>query len=129
MKNFQRINDYLLITTRSQKKGNKTISQKEMEGDGLASVIGLLERSGVLTLEDILEDRITEECLSLFNVDGSLRHTAKHKLLDHLNLQPIADKPAIYYSLIDMSMIFRLATHQHQRTERKRNVMALLTNG
>ncbi|KAG1702407.1 Retrotransposable element SLACS protein [Nymphon striatum] len=92
------------------KSGNKAISQAQMESAGLAAVIELAEGTGALTLEEIMENRVTEECLSIFNVDGSLRHTAKSKLFEHLNLQPTADKPAIYSSLIDMSMLFRLAT-------------------
>ncbi|KAG1677198.1 Echinoderm microtubule-associated protein-like [Nymphon striatum] len=92
------------------KSGNKVISQAQMESAGLAAVIELAEGTGALTLEEIMENRVTEECLSIFNVDGSLRHTAKSKLFEHLNLQPTADKPAIYSSLIDMSMLFRLAT-------------------
>ncbi|KAG1654985.1 hypothetical protein GQR58_024759 [Nymphon striatum] len=92
------------------KSGNKAISQAQMESAGLAAIIELAEGTGALTLEEIMENRVTEECLSIFNVDGSLRHTAKSKLFEHLNLQPTADKPAIYSSLIDMSMLFHLAT-------------------
>ena len=45
-----------------------------MEGTGLASVMQFAEGTGRVTLEQILEYRVTEECLSLFNVDGSLSH-------------------------------------------------------
>ena len=109
---------------KSSKKGDKALSQAQMEGVGLASVTELLRQKK----PDIFEDRVTEECLSIFNVDGSLRHTAKHKLLEHMNLQPTADKPALYYSLIDMSMLFRLSTPTPEDRE-LRNVMALLTSG
>ena len=37
-----------------------------MEGTGLASVIQLVEGTGGVTLEQILEYRVMEECLSLF---------------------------------------------------------------
>ncbi|KAG1697231.1 hypothetical protein GQR58_006067 [Nymphon striatum] len=77
------------------KSGNKAISQAQMESAGLAAVIELAE-------------------------DGSLRHTAKSKLFEHLNLQPTADKPAIYSSLIDMSMLFRLATPTPADREKKK---------
>ena len=69
------------------KKGDKAISQAQMERVGLASVIGLLK--GTLAADIIFENRVTEECLSIFNADGSFRRTAKHKFLDHLNLQPM----------------------------------------
>ena len=52
------------------KKGDKAISQAQMEGAGLTSVIGLLEGTGALTAEYIFEDRVTEECLFIFNVDS-----------------------------------------------------------
>ena len=34
----------------------------------------IVEGTGRVTLEQILEYRVTEECLLLFNVDGSLSH-------------------------------------------------------
>ena len=87
-----------------------------MEGAGLASVIELLRQKK----PDIFKNRVTEECLSIFNVDGSFRRTAKHKLLEHMNLQPTTDKPEVYYSLIDMSMLFRLATPTPEDREKKK---------
>ena len=66
-------------------------------------MIGLLYGIGALTAGYIFEDRVTEECLSIFNVDSSFRHTVKQIVLEHMNLQPTADKPALYYSLLDMS--------------------------
>ena len=74
------------------KKGDKAISQAQMEGAGLASVIELLRQKK----PDIFKNRVTEECLSIFNVDGSFRRTAKHKLLEHMNLQPTTDKLEVY---------------------------------
>ena len=74
------------------KKGDKAISQAQMEGAGLASVIELLRQKK----PDIFKNRVTEECLSIFNVDGSFRHTSKHKLLEHMNLQPTTDKLEVY---------------------------------
>ena len=45
-----------------------------MERTRQASVLQFVEGTGRVTLEQILEYRVTEECLSLFNVDGSLSH-------------------------------------------------------
>ena len=45
-----------------------------MEGTGLASVIQLVEGTGGVTLEQILEYRVMEECLSISTVDDSLSH-------------------------------------------------------
>ena len=52
--------------------------------------------------------RITEECLTLFNVNGSFRKTQKSKLLQKLVQEPIA-VPS-YTALVDMGMIWRLAS-------------------
>ena len=98
------------------KKGDKAISQAQMEGAGLASVIELLRQKK----PDIFKNRVTEECLSIFNVDGSFRRTAKCKLLENMNLQPTTDKPEVYYSLTDMSMLFRLATSTIEDREKKK---------
>ena len=109
-----------LDNNKSSKKGDKAISQAQMEGPGLTSVIGLLEGTGALQAVYIFEDRVTEECLSIFNVDSSFRHTAKHKLLEHMHLQPTADKSVLYYSVIDMSMLFCLATPTPEDREKKK---------
>ena len=53
---------------------NKALSQVQMEGTGLASVIQLVEGTGGVTLEQILEYRVKKECLPLFNVDDFLSH-------------------------------------------------------
>lgn len=42
-----------------------------MERSGLAALVDLAEGSGMIQLETALERRVTEECLSLFNVDGA----------------------------------------------------------
>ena len=99
---------------------NKTLSQAQMEGTGLASVIQLAEGSGALTLENIFKYRVTEECLPIFNVDGSIRHTTKSKLLEHLNLQPVLIEPSRYGSIVDMGLIWRLATPTSDDRETKR---------
>jgi hypothetical protein len=48
-----------------------------MERMGMLSLVDLVEKSGMIQIEDVLESRVTEECLSVFNVDGSMRKTAK----------------------------------------------------
>ena len=65
---------------------NTSLSLAQMEKAGLASVIQLAKGTGALTSEQILEYRVTEECLSMFNVDGSSRHTTKSKLLGFFNM-------------------------------------------
>ena len=94
----------------------------QMEKSGLAALLGLMEGSGIIQLDLALENRVTEECLSLYNVDGSMRKTMKSKLLDLFSLDPVAIPPQDYISLVAMGMIWRLATPTpDDREARKRD--------
>jgi hypothetical protein len=92
----------------------------QMEKAGLVALIDLAEGSGMVQLESVLEGRVTEECLSLYNVDGSMRKTAKSKLLELFNLDPVAEKPRGHVSLVDMGLIWRLATPTAEDREAKK---------
>ena len=101
---------------------NTLMNVAQMERSGLAALLELVEVSGQIQLESILASRVTEECLSLYNVDGSMRKTAKSKMLDLFNLEPIAEKPLDHISLVDMGLIWRLATPtSDDREARKRD--------
>ncbi|KAL8565961.1 hypothetical protein ACOMHN_054946 [Nucella lapillus] len=82
----------------------------QMEKSGLAALVDLVDGSGMFQLDQVLEGRVTEECLSLYNVDGSFRKTMKSKMLELFNKDPVAQKPQTYISIVDMGMIWRLAT-------------------
>ena len=84
------------------------VKQAEMENKALASVVNLVDVSGLISLTDLMKYRITEECLILFNVNGSFRKTQKSKLLQKLVQEPIA-VPS-YTALVDMGMVWRLAS-------------------
>lgn len=53
---------------------------------------------------------MAEECLSMYNVDGSMRKTYKSKLLNLFNKDQVPEKPRNQISLVDMGLILRLAT-------------------
>ena len=57
------------------------ISTEEMENRALNAVIGLVENQGLFSLEEVFNHRVTEECLSIFNANGSLRKVQKSGLL------------------------------------------------
>ena len=61
----------------ARKKSPKTLNVARMEQAGLAAAVEFAEGAGALTLEDILERRLTEESLSLYYPDGSQRKTGK----------------------------------------------------
>ena len=87
---------------------SKHVKIAEMEQDALKSVINLVERSGVVKLEELLENRVTQESTSLFNPDGTYRKNAKSQLLQKIN----KDSTTIvsdYTAIIDMGMMWRLA--------------------
>ena len=78
------------------------VTQAEMENKTLASVVNLVDVSGLISPADLVKYRITEECLTLFNVNASSRWTQK------LVQQPIA--VPFYTALVDMRMIWHLAS-------------------
>ena len=81
-----------------------------MERSGLAALVDLAEESGMIQLESALEKRVTDECISLYNIDGSMRKTVKSKFLELLQLDPVSEKPRDHVSLENMGLIRRLAT-------------------
>ena len=76
----------------------------QMEKNGLISIVNLAETSKLIDLTELLQYRITDECLSVFNVDGSMRKTQKSKLLERFVLNPLVNAPRQYVSVIDTDL-------------------------
>ena len=91
----------------------------QMEKAGLASLIDIVHDSDLIKLETVLRWRVTEECLSLFNANGSMNRTCKSKFL-HKFLLSVSEKPHDYISLIDMGLNWHLATPSHEDRESKK---------
>jgi len=81
-----------------------------MEKSGMAALVDLADGSGIIKLETALEGRVTEECLSMYNVDGSMRKTCKSHLLHLFNKDPVPEKARDHISVVDMGLVWRLAT-------------------
>jgi len=81
----------------------------EMEQNALRAVINLVENSQLVNLSELLEHYVTDECLALFNCNGTYRKTQKGKLIQKLFLQPVSLQES-YTALVDMGMIWRMAT-------------------
>ena len=62
-----------------------------------------------MNLPKLLEHRVVEACVSLFNSNGTYRKTQKSKLVQKFSLQSV-DLQEPYVALIDMGMIWRMAT-------------------
>ena len=95
---------------------NIRLKQGEMESKALASVVNFVDVSGLVSLSEVMKYHLTEECLSLFNVNGTFRKTQKRKLLEKLTQQPI-DVPS-YTALIDMGMMWRLESPTSEDREK-----------
>ena len=80
-----------------------------MEQSALKAAIDLVEVSQLVNIPELLEHRIVEECVALFNSNGIYRKTQKSKLIQKLSLQSV-DLQEPYTALIDMDMIWRMAT-------------------
>ena len=79
-----------------------------MESKALASVLGLVENCGALKLEQVLQHCVTIECLSIFNVNGTMQKVQKSKLQEKLAMTPIPE-PAVYTSIVYIGLIWHLA--------------------
>ncbi|MES9882370.1 MAG: hypothetical protein ABW185_15975 [Sedimenticola sp.] len=107
---IQRSNRHTFANTTADKAtgGDLKVKQCEMESRALTSVVNIVDVSGLVPLSEVLKHRVTDECLTLFHVNGTLRKTQKSKLLQKLTQQPL-DVPS-YTALVDMGMIWRSAT-------------------
>lgn len=81
----------------------------EMEQSALKAVINLVEVSQLVNLPELLEHHVVEECVALFNSNGTYRKTQKSKLIQKLCLQSV-DLQGPCIALVDMGMIWRMAT-------------------
>ena len=89
-----------------------------MERSALAMVVELVDKSKVLDLEVFLNHRVTEECLPLFNANGTMRKTQKSKLIQtmHISVLPVPNK---YTAIIDMGLIWRLSSPTKEDREKQ----------
>jgi len=61
-----------------------------------------------VNLSELLEHHAIDECLALFNSNGTYRKTQKSELIHKLFLQPVSLQES-YTALVDMGMILRMA--------------------
>ena len=89
-----------------------------MEHRALAAVIELVETSGAFFLEEVLDHRVTDECLPIFNVNGTFRKIQKSKLLKCMDYSEV-EAPVRYTAIVDMGFIWRLATPTKEDHEKQ----------
>ena len=89
---------------------------EQMENDAMSRVIS--EYCGTdITLIDILENRVTDECLAVFNTNGTMVKTQKSKLLQSFVFAPLDFTDLQNYTaVVDMGFFCRLCmpTPEHR---------------
>ena len=89
----------------------KKMKTAEMENKAMANVVTMCCQEKAIPLVDVLKHRITEECLSIFNTNGTMVKIQKSKLLEMLEWSPMPhSKLQTCLSIIDMGFIWRLCT-------------------
>ena len=82
-----------------------------MENKAMTSIISLAEtREDKFTLSQVMEYRVTDACLPICNINGTMKKVQKPKLIDKLNLQLIENVQEGYIAIVDMGFLWRLAT-------------------
>ena len=90
-----------------------------MENKAMSDIIILAEKCQErIDLEHIMEHRVTEECLPIFNINGTIRKGQKSKLLEKLNFVELSTSEQ-YIALVDMGFIWRLATPSTEDREKR----------
>ena len=102
-----------------KEKGSTIPKTAAMEHKAMARIIALSQRSEEkIDLVQVMEHRVAEECLSIFNINGTMIKVQKSKLVENLKFVPLnqIDK---YTALVDMGFLWRLATPSTEDREKK----------
>ncbi|KAG0718244.1 Aromatic-L-amino-acid decarboxylase [Chionoecetes opilio] len=79
---------------------DKVIKSEAMENKAMASIIALAEaHDHKFNLINVMEYRVTDECLPIYNVNGTMRKTQKSKEVDKLYMETLDSKEYIHQSL------------------------------
>ena len=116
-------NKHLNFANQELQNTDKLIAKEkanDMEQLSLFTVVEFVQTSGSFELEDVLQHRITKECLSIYNVNETLRKSQKSKLIQHLTLDN-KPEPTDYAAIVDMGHIWRLATPTSEDKEKEDN--------
>ena len=76
-----------------------------MENKDIAQVISLAQNcEDTFVLSDVMQYLVTDECLPIFNVNGTMRKEMKSKLVDKLKSVEV-DAHDSYIAVVDMGFI------------------------
>lgn len=95
-------------------EGAKELTEQQkrianMEKTAIENVLNLMaSETRKVDLHEVMNHRVTEECLSIFNQNGTMVKSQKSKLLECMQFEPLCVETG-YIAIVDMGMIWRLA--------------------
>ena len=102
------------VSSQDQNGGVAENLKEKAEGielNAMVAVVELVDSSGALKLEDIRQHRVTPECLSILNANGTFRKSRKSKLLQKLTATATPEPIYLHLSLTWVS--FGVLRDQH----------------
>eukprot|EP00794_Sanderia_malayensis_P000931 gene931-241_t len=95
----------------TEKEKSATIPKTvAMENKAMAQIIALEQSSAAkIDLVQIMGHHVTEECLSIFNINATMIKVQKSKLVEKLKFVSLSPMDS-YTAIVDMGFIWRLAT-------------------
>ena len=81
------------------------------------SVVELVDIGGAFYVEQVMDHRVTDECLSIFNENGTMRKVQKSAMPKGMEFKEVQE-PEEHTSLVDMGLIWRLATPTKEDREK-----------
>jgi len=84
-----------------------------MKRSALRAVINLVEVSKLVDFAELLQHCVVEECMALFNSNGTYKKTQNSKLVQKFYIQCVQLQEP-YTALIDMGMLWKMATQSSE---------------
>ena len=97
------------MTVLEKPREDLKVKTLEMEQNALKAVINIVENSQLINLTELLQYRVVQDCMAIFNPNCTYRKTQKSKLIQRFTLESV-DLMEPHTALIDMGMIWRMAT-------------------
>ena len=101
------VKDFLKPTV--DKNTGKVRKTDAMENYAMVRIISLAE-TAVVELKELMRYRLTEICLSLFNINDQMRKAVKSTVINSFEMHETALEGASYILIVDMGFISRLTT-------------------
>jgi hypothetical protein len=91
---------------------NKVTVTDTKENKGMGAIISLRQTCTMkFTLSQGMEYDVTDECLPIFNINGTMKKVQKSKLVDKLHMEAIQPEPDMYIVLVDMGFYGNYKLH------------------